>query len=92
MLDGVLTFLPPTAVTGCYNTRAVGSMENRSTLLSGYVTKQVDDVTISLKGSKGENTTFLLECTSVLDRLKWCTALTAHVEHVDSKVGSKWLF
>jgi hypothetical protein len=92
LLDGVLTFLPPTAVTGCCNTRAVGSMENRSLSLSGYVTKQVDELTISLKGSKGECTTLLLECTSPMDRFKWCTALTAHVEHVDSKVGSKWLF
>lgn len=92
LLDGVLTFLPPTAVSGCCNTRAVGSMENRSTCLSGYVTKQVNDLTVSLKGSKGECTTFLLECTSGLDRFKWHTALAAHIEHVDSKAASKWLF
>ena len=92
LLDGILTFLPPTAVSGCCNTRAVGSMENRSTNLSGYVTKRINDFTISLKGTKGEGTAFLLECISDIDRFKWHTALAAHIEHMDSKAGSKWLY
>ena len=91
LLDGIFTFLPPFAA-GTGTTRAVGSIENRSTSLSGFVISKVSDRTISLQGSKGESTSFLLETLSSEDCIRWLTVLTAHVEHVDSKAGSRWLF
>lgn len=91
LLDGIFTFLPPFAA-GTGTTRAVGSIENRSTSLSGFVISKVSDKTISLQGSKGESTSFLLETLTLEDCIRWLTVLTAHVEHVDSKAGSRWLF
>ena len=73
-------------------TRAVGSMENRSIPLSGYVIRKIDDKKISLKGSKGESTSYLLEATTPEDCRRWLNVISAHVEHVDSKAGSKWIF
>ena len=91
LLDGIYTFLPPYAA-GTGTTRAVGSIENRSTRLSGYVISKVTDRKISLQGSKGESTSFLLELETNEDCLRWLNVLAAHVEHVDSMAGSRWLF
>lgn len=105
LLDGIFTFLPPSVsqVSGAQGdskttceaqtkTRAVGSMENRSISLSGYVIRKVDEKKIMLKGSKGESTSFLLETTTPEDCRRWLNVISAHVEHVDSHAGSKWLF
>ena len=92
LLDGIFTFLPPTAVSGNYVTRAIGSMESRSTSLSGYVIKQTSPLCLSLKGSKGESSTFLIESRTEGDCQKWLHSLSAHVEHVDCTAGSRWLF
>jgi hypothetical protein len=73
-------------------TRAVGSMENRSISLSGYVIRKLDDKKISIKGSKGESTSYTLEASSPQDCQRWLAVLSAHVEHVDNKAGSKWIF
>jgi hypothetical protein len=73
-------------------TRAVGSMENRSIPLSGYVIRKIDEKKISLKGSKGESTSYLLEAATPEDCRRWLNVISAHVEHVDSKAGSKWIF
>jgi hypothetical protein len=91
LLDGIFTFMPPFAA-GTGTTRAVGSIENRSVSLSGYVIRRVTDYKISLQGSKGETTSFILELLTVEDCRRWLNVLTAHVEHVDSKAGSRWLF
>ena len=92
LLDGIFTFLPPTAVSGNYITRAIGSMESRSTSLSGYVIKQTSPLCLSLKGSRGESSTFLIESRSEGDCQRWLHSLSEHVEHVDCKAGSRWLF
>ena len=73
-------------------TRAVGSMENRSIPLSGYVIRKTDDKKILITGSKGEMTSYSLEASSVEDCHRWLAVLNAHVEHVDNKAGSKWIF
>lgn len=73
-------------------TRAVGSMENRSISLSGYVIRKLDDKKISIKGSKGESTSYTLEASSPQDCQRWLAVLSAHVDHVDNKAGSKWIF
>ena len=73
-------------------TRAVGSMENRSIALSGYVIRKTDDKKISITGSKGEMTSYSLEAASIEDCHRWLAVLNAHVEHVDNKAGSKWIF
>ena len=107
LLDGIFTFLPPSvfASTGgdvltrknleassYTKTRAVGSMENRSIFLSGYVIRKVDENKISLKGSKGEHSSYLLESSSPEECQRWLNVISAHVEHVDNKAGSKWIF
>ena len=105
LLDGIFTFLPNSVfvATGGESlkssgesrqskTRAVGSMENRSIFLSGYVIRKADEKTISLKGSKGESTAYLLEASSVDECQRWFNVLNVHVEHVDNKAGSKWIF
>ena len=107
LLDGIFTFLPPSvfASTGGEvlnkknlesashtKTRAVGSMENRSIFLSGYVIRKTDANKISLKGSKGEHSSYLLEASSPEECQRWLNVISAHVEHVDNKAGSKWIF
>lgn len=105
LLDGIFTFLPPSvsqvsesqgdgkrACDAQTKTRAVGSMENRSISLSGYVIRKVDEKKILLKGSKGESTSYLLETITPEDCRRWLNVISAHVEHVDSHAGSKWLF
>lgn len=108
LLDGIFTFLPSSIsqspiASGDVNgkkavcdamtkTRAVGSMENRSIFLSGYVIRKLDDKKISLKGSKGESVSYLLEAATPEDCRRWLNVISAHVEHVDSKAGSKWIF
>jgi hypothetical protein len=105
LLDGIFTFLPPAVsqISGAQGdskstcdaqtkTRAVGSMENRSISLSGYVIRKVDEKKILLKGSKGESTSYLLETITPEDCRRWLNVISAHVEHVDSHAGSKWLF
>ena len=91
LLDGTFTFMPPFAA-GTGITRAVGSIENRSISLSGYVIRKVSDMKISLQGSKGETTTFLLELPTIEDCRRWLNVLTAHVEHIDCTAGSRFLF
>lgn len=73
-------------------TRAVGSMENRSIALSGYVIRKTGDKKLSITGSKGEMTSYSLEAASIEDCQRWLAVLNAHVEHVDNKAGSKWIF
>ena len=106
LLDGIFTFLPPplfgptasdlNAKKGkedtVSKTRAVGSMENRSVFLSGYVIRRVEEKKISLKGSKGESCSYLLEAATPEECQRWVNVISAHVEHVDSKAGSKWIF
>jgi hypothetical protein len=93
LLDGIFTYLPPFISNSlCLKTAAVGSMENRSTPLSGYVISKLSDIKLSLKGSKGESTTFIIETTCIEECQRWLNVLNAHVEHVDNLVGSKFLF
>jgi hypothetical protein len=93
LLDGIFTYLPPFMSNSvCLKTTAVGSMENRSTPLSGYVISKLSDTKLSLKGSKGESTTFMIETTCALECQRWLNVLNQHVEHVDNLAGSKWLF
>jgi hypothetical protein len=93
LLDGIFTYLPPFISNSvCLKTTAVGSMDNRSTPLSGYVISKLSDIKLSLKGSKGESTTFIIETTCMEECQRWLNVLSAHVEHVDNLVGSKFLF
>lgn len=93
LLDGIFTYLPPFMSNSvCLKTTAVGSMENRSTPLSGYVISKLSDIKLSLKGSKGESTTFMIETTCASECQRWLNVLNQHVEHVDNLAGSKWLF
>eukprot|EP00596_Hydrurales_sp_CCMP1899_P008462 CAMPEP_0119033888 /NCGR_PEP_ID=MMETSP1177-20130426/961_1 /TAXON_ID=2985 /ORGANISM="Ochromonas sp, Strain CCMP1899" /LENGTH=641 /DNA_ID=CAMNT_0006990989 /DNA_START=138 /DNA_END=2060 /DNA_ORIENTATION=- len=69
LLDGVFTYLPPCIGTG--QTRAVGSMENKSTQLNGFVIERLSDLEISLKGSKGEKTCMMIETDTKDECSRW---------------------
>ena len=90
VMDGVFSYLPDSGGSG--QARVIGSTENRSTSLAGYVVRKEAPTRFSLTGSRGEATALLLTAESAEECDRWCKVLALHVEFVDSAAGSRWLF
>jgi hypothetical protein len=90
LMNGIFSYIPEAAV-GNPKIRAIGSMENRSTNLTGYVIKREGPTRLSMKGSRGESLGYLLDANTADDCQRWFIMLNAHVEHVDMKHGTRWI-
>ena len=92
LLEGSFTYMPLNAVSNVTSCRSIGSLENKTFALNGYVVTKQSEVIISLSGSRGETTGYLLEAETVDDCDRWLEVLSGHIEFIDYKAGSRWLF
>lgn len=92
VMDGVFSYMPESIIMQGGHTRAIGSTENKSVSLAGFVVRKVTPTRISLAGSRGERLSFLLDATTPVEANHWALVFSAHVEFIDFQAGSRWLF
>jgi hypothetical protein len=92
VLDGVFSYMPESIVSQGGHTRPIGSTENKSVSLAGFVVRKVSPTRISLAGSRGERLSFLLDASTTAECDHWVQVFSAHVEFIDFQAGSRWIF